>query len=151
MPKYLIIAGSLILLTLGLIHLLYTFFTNKFLTHNPETAENMKRDFPLITKETTMWKAWIGFNASHSLGAIFFGTINIYLAVNYFSIIQHDFFFSVFNLFTVGFYLWLSKKYWFRVPFIGILLTTFCFVLVLVLKLSNPEIEFYNTTIQSIG
>jgi hypothetical protein len=28
-----------------------------------------------------MWKAWIGFNASHSFGLILFGTVYAYLAL----------------------------------------------------------------------
>src|SRR5919204_82482 len=27
------------------------------------------------TRHTTMWKAWVGFNASHSYGLILFGTV----------------------------------------------------------------------------
>jgi hypothetical protein len=30
-----------------------------------------------------MWKAWIGFNASHAYGAIFFGLIYGYLALEH--------------------------------------------------------------------
>ena len=36
---------------------------------------------PVITRETTMWKAWVGFNASHSFGAILFGTAYGYLSI----------------------------------------------------------------------
>lgn len=138
MAKYLIITGSLILLALGSIHLIYTFFTNKFSTREEKTADCMKNDFPLITRGTTIWKAWIGFNASHSVGAIFFGILNCYLAINYFHIIQHDFFFLLFDVLTVGFYLWLSQKYWFSIPLIGISLTFICFLLSLALELLNP-------------
>jgi hypothetical protein len=43
-------------------------------------VEEMKTSFPILTKKTTMWKAWTGFNASHSSGAMFIGIINFYLA-----------------------------------------------------------------------
>jgi hypothetical protein len=77
----------------------------------------MKSANPILTKETTLWKAWIGFNASHSLGAIFIGVMNFYLAVLYFDLVQSDPFFFVLNIATTAFYLWLAKKYWFEIPF----------------------------------
>ena len=33
------------------------------------------------TKETTMWRCWVGFNASHSMGLILFGLAFGYLAL----------------------------------------------------------------------
>ena len=41
----------------------------------------MQEVSPVITRETTMWKAWVGFNASHSYGLILFGAVYGYLAV----------------------------------------------------------------------
>jgi len=68
MEKILIIIGASIFGILGTMHLLYTFFTNKFTARNQHVVEAMQSTSPVLTKETTMWKAWIGFNASHSLG-----------------------------------------------------------------------------------
>jgi hypothetical protein len=36
---------------------------------------------PPITKETTMWRCWVGFNASHSIGLILFGLVFGFLAL----------------------------------------------------------------------
>jgi multisubunit Na+/H+ antiporter MnhE subunit len=36
---------------------------------------------PVITKETTMWRCWVGFNASHSMGLILFGLVFGFLAL----------------------------------------------------------------------
>ena len=74
--KYLWELGSLIILLLGSIHLFYTFFSNKFSSKNEGLIAEMKISYPILTKETTMWRGWIGFNASHSSGAIFIGIIN---------------------------------------------------------------------------
>jgi hypothetical protein len=79
--KYLWETGSVIITILATIHLYYTFFTNKFSSRNEKMVEEMKTSFPILTQKTTMWKAWIGFNASHSSGAMFIGIINFYLAV----------------------------------------------------------------------
>ncbi|MFT5450898.1 MAG: hypothetical protein ACI9N9_000378 [Enterobacterales bacterium] len=78
--QFLIIIGSSIFGVLGTIHLIYTFFTNKFNAYDSSVTVAMKNTNPIMTKETTIWNAWVGFNASHSLGAMIvvaFVTINI--------------------------------------------------------------------------
>jgi len=82
-----------------------------------------------------MWKAWVGFNGSHSLGALFFGLMNIFLVVSYFPIYSESWLIHVINLLTLGFYFFLGKVYWFRIPFRGIAISTFCFILAWVLLL----------------
>ncbi len=121
LAKYLWETGALIIFTLGSIHLYFTFFSNKFSSKNADVIQKMKTSYPILTSETTMWKAWIGFNASHSLGAIFFGAINIYLIQAYGDILQQDFLFSCINLIVLYYYLWLASKYWFSKPRMGIL------------------------------
>ncbi|MFT7613530.1 MAG: hypothetical protein ACI9J3_002505 [Parvicellaceae bacterium] len=68
--KYLWESGSLILVTLGTLNFLYTFFSDKFTSRNINVIDEIKSSHMKLTKETTMWKAWIGFNASHSSGAM---------------------------------------------------------------------------------
>jgi len=126
LERVLWIAGSLPFLLLGGVHLLYTFFTNKFSSRNSAVDEAMKTSHPVLTRQTTMWNAWIGFNASHSSGVIYIGLVNFLIAVFYPIIITNSLFLCV-NLITVVFYLWLGKKYWFGVPFKGILISTCCF------------------------
>ena len=133
--KYLWLLGSVIIFVLGTIHLLYTFFTNKFSSRNENLICEMKTSNPILTKETTMWNAWLGFNASHSGGAIFIGIINFYLAFKYYSWLQADNFYFLFNILTIGFYVWLAKKYWFKIPFIGISITFLCYLLSYILTI----------------
>lgn len=62
-------------LLLGLVHLLYTFRGRRLHPRDADLEARM-RDAPLVmTRRTTMWRAWIGFNASHSFGAMSFGAI----------------------------------------------------------------------------
>lgn len=126
--------GSLIFVVLGSLHLYYTLFTNKFASRSEALNESMRKAHPILTRQTTMWKAWIGFNASHSSGAIFIGVINFYVAWKYKNVL-HDNAFVAFTLFTTVFYLWLAKKYWFRIPFQGILIALICFLVSFVLTL----------------
>ena len=135
--KYLWELGSLIILLLGGIHLYYTFFSDKFLTRDKSLKSAMEKSSPVLTKQTTMWKAWIGFNASHSSGAMFIGIINMYLACYYFTMLQSAYFFFIFNMITMVFYVWLAKKYWFKVPFAGVCITLICFIVSFILVLVN--------------
>lgn len=84
-----------------------------------------------------MWKAWMGFNASHSSGAIFIGMVNIYLAANHFDLLQNSTFLLLFNILTLGFYLWLAKNYWFKIPLRGIGLALICYIAAYVLIIIN--------------
>ncbi|NOQ78168.1 MAG: hypothetical protein GQ546_02070, partial [Gammaproteobacteria bacterium] len=81
----------------------------------------------------TMWDAWIGFNASHSLGAILVAAFYIPLAVLDMTVIIEIKWFSILPV-IIGFsYLSLAKKYWFKIPFVGVLISTFCFTVAAVL------------------
>ncbi|KAA3617990.1 MAG: hypothetical protein DWQ05_08050 [Calditrichaeota bacterium] len=131
--KLLLVFGATILGVLGLIHLLFTFFTNKFDAVDQSVSTAMKKTSPVLTKETTMWDAWIGFNASHSFGVLFFAGFYVPLAFNHIEIIQTNWWFSFLPM-AFGFcYLVLAKKYWFRIPYIGILISTCCFAIAVIL------------------
>jgi hypothetical protein len=135
--KYLWIAGSIMMTVLGMTHLVYTFFTNKLSPRNERLKTEMKTANPTLTKQTTIWKAWRGFNASHSSGMIFFGLINLYLAAKYFNIFKVDNLYFLLNIFTVVFYLWLAKKFWFKVPFTVIAITFLCYFISYLLVIIN--------------
>lgn len=128
-----LIIGASIFGLLGTIHLIYTFFTNKFYAYDPSVIDAMKGTSPLITRETTMWAAWVGFNASHSLGAMLIAAFYIPLATDNMDIINNNLWFSTLPVLIGLSYLVLAKKYWFRIPFIGILLSTICFIVSFVL------------------
>jgi hypothetical protein len=133
--QMLIVAGSAIFLGLGSLHLYYTFYSEKFNPRNPVATSEMKRTSLRITKDTTVWNAWIGFNASHSSGAMYFGIINIILTIFFFDVIGKSVLLGFINVATAAFYLFLAKRYWFRIPLIGILIATLSFLVALTLTL----------------
>ena len=135
--KYLWELGSVIIFILGSIHLFYTFFTNKFKSRNEILISEMKVSNPILTKETTMWKAWIGFNASHGSGAMFIGIINFYLAFRHFQLLITDDFLTLFSIVTIVFYAWLAKTFWFRIPLLGISITLICYIASYILTFIN--------------
>ena len=136
--KYLWEIGSIAIMLLAGTHLYFTFFTNKFSSRNTRLIEDMQSSSPILTNKLTMWNAWIGFNASHSMGGIFIGIVNLYLAIRYFSILQSDHFFFIFNILTITFYVWLATKYWFKTPLRGLTITLACYCASYVLTILAP-------------
>lgn len=133
MEQILLIVGASIFGVLGTMHLLYTFFTNKFDAYDASVTKAMKGTSPVLTKETSMWRAWIGFNASHSLGAMLVAGVYIPLTVSYFNVIQGSAWFSILPVLIGLSYLILAKKYWFKIPFTGVLISTVSFAVAAVL------------------
>jgi len=122
-----IIASSIYIL-LATLHLLYTFFTNKFDARDKNTMELMKQTHPLLTNKLTMWSAWIGFNGSHSAGGIFLGAVNIILAIFYFDFLSAALSLLILTDITSLFFLFLGVKYWFNTPLRGIVIATICYI-----------------------
>ena len=128
MEQVLIIIGASIFGVLGSIHLIYTFFTNKFEAYDSAVTEAMKETSPVLTRETTIWRAWVGFNASHSLGAMLFCGIYVPLAVSHFIVIEQSVWFSTLPVLISLSYLALAKLYWFKIPLTGLMISTVCFM-----------------------
>lgn len=133
MEKTLLIAGCGIFVLLGAIHLAYTVFTDKFNARDPRLTEDMKRVSLVLTRRTSMWKAWIGFNASHSLGAMLFGALYIVIAVENYGYLRSSIPLNAMLLVVPLAYMLLAVRYWFRTPAIGILLATLLILLSMVL------------------
>lgn len=126
--QVLIIAGAAILGILGLIHLIYGLATNKFDAYDPKLTTAMQQSSPVITRQTTMWKAWMGFNHSHSLGVLWIPLIYIPLALNYLEVLQQSLWLSLLPVVMAAAYVVLAKKYWFNIPLIGSLMAFACFL-----------------------
>jgi hypothetical protein len=117
-----IAASAGIILSLGLLHLLLTFRGAKLHPRDPELEARLKSAQLIISRESSMWNAWVGFNASHSFGAIWFGAVYGYLALVHRSLLLGSAFLLGLGFLLLLGYLTLAKRYWFRVPFRGILL-----------------------------
>ena len=129
LAQILIIIGASIFGILGLIHLCFTFLTNRFESRDQAVTDAMKASSPILTSETTIWSAWVGFNASHSLGALLVTAVFLPLSLFNFQMIEQSLWFSILPALIGLSYLTLAKLYWFKIPFIGILIATVCFVI----------------------
>jgi hypothetical protein len=127
-------ASAAIILVLGVVHLLYTFHGAKLWPRERELGIRMEQVSPVMTKETTMWKAWIGFNASHSYGAILFGAVYGYLSLVQPTLLFQSMFLLSVGLFLLGGYVFLAKRYWFSVPFRCIVVAAVLYVTALMLN-----------------
>ena len=137
LPALLVAASALIIFALGVLHLSITFRGNRLHPRDASLLPALETVSPIITRETTMWKAWIGFNASHSFGAMLFGLIYGYFALSAPALLFSSLFLRAVGLLLLGGYVWLGKRYWFRIPFRSIVLATICYVLALVLAASG--------------
>ena len=126
--KILMVLSASIIFTLGVVHFAYTFWGPKLTPRDPTLQVSMSQVSPVITKETTMWRAWVGFNASHSMGLILFGVVFGFLALAHGQLLFRSPFLLVVGLaFLVGFVV-LCKVYFFRVPLMGISISLACYV-----------------------
>ncbi len=127
-------ASAAIILGLGLLHLLFTFRGPNLTPRDPALQQRMTEVSLVLTSRTTMWKAWVGFNASHSLGAILFGLIYGWLAL-----VNSDLLFGSPFLIAVGLAMLaglavLGKLYWFRDPYRCICVALACYVAAIVMS-----------------
>ena len=122
------ISASIIAL-LGGAHLLLTFAGPKLRPRDEEVQRLMEHSSPIITKQTTMWKAWMGFNASHGIGALLFGSVYGYLAIVHSELLFASKALLIIGLLTLLGYLVLAVRYWFINPLVGITVSVACYVI----------------------
>ncbi len=100
--RILMVFSASIVFTLGVVHLVYTFSGPMLTPRDPALQISMSQISPVITKETTMWRCWVGFNASHSMGLILFGLIFGFLALAHGQLLFRSPFLLVVGLVILG-------------------------------------------------
>jgi hypothetical protein len=138
MVAILLILGGAVFGVLGGLHAIYTLLDlrnpRRLVPVDPSVANAMANSALRLSRGgTDMWRAWIGFNFSHSLGVLLFAALAVRAG-------------SRVNTLPVGImpaltligcvYLVLALRYWFRIPAIGVAIGTGCFVAAWVLSLS---------------
>ena len=118
----LIAASAAVLGTLGCVHLVYTYHGNKLEPRDPAVRAAMERANPVITRQTTVWRATKGFNASHSLGIIAFALVYAYLALWRPEVLRGSLFLSTLGMSVLLAYLALARRSFFSIPFRGMAL-----------------------------
>ncbi len=124
----LIAASAAITGLFGSIHLLYTFNGPKMHPRDKNVLLAMQNTCPVITKETTVWRATLGFNATHSMGLMLFGAVYAYLALAHPAMFWQSTFLVTLGMVVLVAYLVLAKLYFFSIPFRGVALATMLYV-----------------------
>jgi hypothetical protein len=122
--------GGGIFVLLGSLHALYTFFDirrpRRLVPQDPAVALAMAESPVRLSRGgTTMWRAWVGFNFSHSIGAVLFGALCICAGAALGTVVIPAWTLPV--LVVISFiYLALSVLYWFLIPTAGIAVASLC-------------------------
>ena len=120
---WLVAASAAITIALGLLHLYFTYVGNKLHPREPALIEQMKQ-VRLVIARTTTWRAWMGFNASHSLGLILFGALFGYLALAQPDVLFGSWFLGAIGLAALAAWLVMARAYWFSRPLQAVMLAT---------------------------
>jgi hypothetical protein len=131
LSRYLFLAGSVPFLVLGVAHALATPIAvgdRKGLSpSDANLPETMARSHLRLTKRSDMWLVWVGFNLSHSLGAVAFGAFVLVVGRTPGSFAEQAGFCIPLAVVVSGAYVGLAVKYWFRTPIIGCAASFGCF------------------------
>lgn len=137
--RILISASSFIMIGLGGIHLLYTFWGNRLHPRDPSVQEAMSRTPMVLTSETSVWRAWIGFNASHSMCVLLFGLVFGFLAIAHPDLLFRSAYLQLLGVVTLVGLVVLARLYWFSIPFAGVSTALACFLAGLVAARLSPD------------
>jgi len=137
MIAILLILGGAVFFLLGGSHAVYTLLDLRnprwLVPDDPSVAKAMANTaLRLSGGRTDMWRAWIGFNFSHSLGILLVGALGIWAGAR-----VKTFPAGILPVLTlIGcIYLVLCLLYWFRDPAVGLAIGTGCFALAWILSL----------------
>jgi hypothetical protein len=125
--------GGGVFVLLGLLHTLYTYLDidrpRRLVPQDPAVMQAMaKSNLRLSGTGTTMWRAWVGFNFSHSIGVILFGTICIGAGSVLGTMVLPAWILFLFVV-IASIYLAVGQLYWFRIPVAGIVLAEVCLLI----------------------
>ena len=134
----LLILGGGVFVVLGSFHAAYTLLDLRnpqwLVPSDPAVARAMANSaLRLSGGRTDVWRAWVGFNFSHSLGVLLVGALGIWAGCRI-KVAPVAIFMP--GLTLIGcIYLVLALRYWFRGPAIGVAIGTACFAAAWLLSL----------------
>jgi hypothetical protein len=134
----LLILGSTVFGLLGALHAIYTLLDlhnpRRLVPVDPAVAQAMaSSSLRLSGGRTDMWRAWIGFNFSHSLGLLLVAVLAFSTGFRI-KMLPVGIIMPVLTLIGCA-YLVLALLYWFRAPAIGVAVGTACFTAAWLLSL----------------
>ena len=137
MMAILLILGGAVFGILGGLHALYTLLDlrnpRRLVPSDPSIIRAMSNSTVRLSRGgTDMWRTWIGFNFTHSLGLLLFGALAAGAGARVSPLPGG----IILALTLIGcLYLFLSVRYFFHIPSIGVAIGTGCFAAAWVLSL----------------
>jgi hypothetical protein len=126
------LAGGLVMLLLGTVHVVLTPQRpgeRKGLSPvDPAVEDSMARARTHLSDRMDMWRAWVGFNLSHSLGVSLLGLTVLLAGRTSASFAFNAAVFLPLAVMVSFAYLGLAVVYWYRAPVVGVGLAVALFV-----------------------
>ena len=138
----LLILGGSISCVLGGLHAVFTLLDlrnpRRLVPVDPSVAQAMANSALRLSRGgTDMWRTWIGFNFTHSLGILLFGALAIWAGAQVKALPVG----VLPTLTLIGcLYLVICLLYFFRTPTIGVAIVTGCFAAAWLLSLINTPV-----------
>jgi hypothetical protein len=134
----LLILGGAVFGVLGVLHTSYTLLDLRnpqyLVPVDPSVAQAMANSaLKLSGGRTDMWRAWIGFNFSHSLGLLLVAALALWAGFRI-KMLPVGIIMPALTLIGCAYEI-LALLYWFRAPAIGVAIGTACFAAAWVLSL----------------
>jgi len=139
----LLIFGGAVFGILGAMHAIYTLLDlrnpRRLVPVDPSVAQAMANSALRLSRGgTDMWRTWIGFNFTHSLGILLFGALAIWAGAQVKALPVG----VLPTLTLIGcLYLVICLLYFFRTPTIGVAIVTGCFAAAWLLSLMNTPVR----------
>jgi len=125
----LIATSATVMLLLGFLHLWITFSGTQLHPSDPDLTAKMLTISPVVSRETTMWRAWIGFNVTHSFFLILFGAVYGYLAICHSEFLFRSWFLLALGLAHLLGCAVAARLFFFSSPFRAVVFATVLFLL----------------------
>ncbi|MDB5985609.1 MAG: hypothetical protein JWR16_662 [Nevskia sp.] len=137
MMQLLIVTAASIFVLLGALHGILTLRDLKnpkaFTPRDPQLRLAMQQSGVRLHPSINLWKAWLGFNLSHSLGVFLFGAAFLHVGVFEPDAFAASPLLQMCAVAVSAIYLILSLKFWFSKPAIGSGIALACFAAAAVL------------------
>ena len=132
MARILILLAASIFLFLGGLHGLVTLRDlqrpRAFTPNDPALREAMQRSGIRFHPRINLWKAWLGFNLTHSLGIVLFGAAFFYVGLFAPQAFAASPLLQAVAVVTSALYLAISLGFFFSTPAIGAAVGLLCFL-----------------------
>lgn len=137
MVRLLVIVGASIFLLLGSLHGIYTLRDlsqpRAFTPNDPSLREAMQKSSIRFHPSINLWKAWLGFNLTHSLGIVIVGAAFLYVGLFAPQVFAGSLLLQAVAVVVAALYFLISLGFFFLTPTVGAALGLGCFLVATIL------------------